>query len=116
MTRSMPGDRHGFAIPRINHWRAVCSESCKHGSEGGSWKRTLPVTRQRAHEIRHKTNLARSLPYDESHGRRNTLNRGPAPDGPSVGPFPEFGRVSKNRVEFLKVVQRSADRGPLSDP
>jgi hypothetical protein len=28
-----------------DHWRAVCGESRKHGSEGGGWKRTQSVTR-----------------------------------------------------------------------
>jgi hypothetical protein len=27
------------------NWRAVCGESCKHGSEGGGWKRTVKATR-----------------------------------------------------------------------
>jgi len=27
-----------------DHWRAVCFESCKHGSAGGGWKRTQPVS------------------------------------------------------------------------
>ena len=33
-----------------DHWRAVCGESCKHGSGGGSWKRPA-------------RDLARSLPH-----------------------------------------------------
>jgi hypothetical protein len=53
--------------PRIDHWRAGCSETCKSGSEGGGWKRTQPVARhcrrKRAHEPRHKPYLASRLPY-----------------------------------------------------
>jgi hypothetical protein len=29
-----------------DHWRAVCFESCTHGSAGGGWKRTQPVSCQ----------------------------------------------------------------------
>jgi hypothetical protein len=35
------------------HWRAVCSESCTHGSVGGDWKSTALNVRQ----------LAGRLPY-----------------------------------------------------
>jgi len=42
-------------------------ETCTSGSEGGGWKRTRPVSRhcrcKRAHEPRHKPNLASRLPY-----------------------------------------------------
>ena len=42
-----------------DHWRAVCGESCKHGSGGGSWKRPA-------------RDLARSLPHRREHRCRRT--------------------------------------------
>ena len=42
-----------------DHWRAVCGESCKHGSGGGSWKRP-------------GRDLARSLPYQRTRRSRRT--------------------------------------------
>jgi len=42
-----------------DHWRAVCGESCKHGSGGGSWKRP-------------ERDLARSLPHRSARRCRRT--------------------------------------------
>jgi hypothetical protein len=30
----------------MNHWRAVCRQTCKHGSAGDGWKRTRCAPRQ----------------------------------------------------------------------
>jgi hypothetical protein len=70
----------------------VCFESCKHGSTGGGWKRTQPVTchapARQAHEPRHKPYLASRLPdlkretwgqmtseFDLDHFEPQSLNR-----------------------------------------
>ncbi len=46
-----------MTITEMNHWRAVCLETCTHGSEGGGWKRLA-------------IDLASHLPYDVD-GRKN---------------------------------------------
>src|SRR5262245_61789935 len=56
------------------HWRAVCGESRKHGSEGGGWKRTVLMQY-----------LAGRLPYAHVlEGRRREVVPVPLPQLPPV--------------------------------
>jgi len=41
---SKVGEMPRADLLKSGHWRAVCGESRKHGSVGGGWKRTQPVT------------------------------------------------------------------------
>jgi hypothetical protein len=58
-----------MVLRSLVHWRAVCSESCTHGSVGGGWKSAAHHVRQLAGRLPYIVDGNRDLddPTDHTH-------------------------------------------------
>jgi hypothetical protein len=96
----------------MNHWRAVCRQTCKHGSAGDGWKRTRCAPRQPSTRL-----LKREIENPILHDLKLKIDPGSKTTGVAIvnqesgevvfaAEIEHRGQTIKSRLDARRVIRR----------